>query len=872
MSNSALPIYSILPELKRTFDLTNNVVLTSPPGSGKSTVIPIELLSEPWLKGKRIVVTEPRKLAASALAHRVSQMISEPVGGTVGFCTRDEKVTSANTRLEFVTEGIIINRLLHDPELPEVGLIVFDEAHERSLNSDLALAFSIDTQSVLRPDLRLMVMSATIETELFSKLLPNCKVFVGDSPRYPVSIHYLSEHSLFDIGNKKRLVQGICRHLPSIISSTDGDILIFLPGGGEIALASRAITPICQDAQIEVCPLHSLLSLTEQQKAISPLPSGKRKIVLATSIAETSLTIEGVSCVIDCGLQRLPFFEVRSGMDRMDTVCVSKSACDQRAGRAGRTRPGKCYRMWYPENQSRIKTDYEPEILRLDLAPLALELARWGCKNASDLRFIDHPSPVKLNKANQLLSLLGVLDKRGQLTESGRIVSVLPFHPRIGAMLLHAQSLIELFPDALSVACALSVFLENPRLIKRPHSGHALDLSLAVNELLNESMRSQDFDQSFLFDRKKARREFETNLRRIKQAMQNYRLAFGAKSPGPQHKTSTPNNLDSSDLAGWLLTYAYPDRIAQRRADSPHIYLLANGRSARFVPHDPLCQHKYLCIALAEIKTRDSVAIAAADIDLETLLSQRKSIIKEEESLSWSKPQQMVLAKKDEKLGAITVRSKKLPNPSALSVAQALASAITKSDLDRILSHPDTARLLARVSLLAQVSKNDGSSTNSWPDLSLENLYETLKLWFTPHLEGLWSMKEVQSLDLEQIIRTSFLSWEQQKVLDKEAPVYFSAPSGSRKFIVYEEGQPHVSVKLQELFGLRETPRIAWGKVRIVFHLLSPAARPIQVTADLENFWQTTYPIVRKELRGRYPKHPWPEDPWQATPTARTKR
>jgi ATP-dependent helicase HrpB len=817
-----------------------NLVLRAPPGAGKTTRVPLALLDAPWLKGQKIIMLEPRRLAARAAAERLAVELGEKVGQTVGYRIRFENRVSARTRIEVVTEGILTRRLQRDPELTGIGLVIFDEFHERHLQSDLSLALCVDAQRGLREDLKLLVMSATLDGGPVAKLL-GAPMVTSEGRSYPVDVRYLlrdPEGHIADIAHGAIL---------RAIADTEGDILVFLPGAGEI-LRTRdmlAEDPACRSPQIHT--LYGDMPMEAQQRAIEPDPQRRRKIVLATNIAETSLTIEGVAVVVDSGYARVPRFDPNTALTRLDLVRISRASADQRAGRAGRLGPGVCYRLWGENTQRGLVPFAQPEIAEADLAPLALELAQWGVQEAETLAWLDPPPRGSLAQARDLLKDLGALDGEGRITTAGREMAEFPLHPRIAHLLREGKRL-----GLSALACDVAALLSERDVFRGP--ARDVDLALRVDAL-------RAFRQS---GREGARRmDADPNAcAGVDRAAEQYRRLLGVKEDG------------GSDAAlGLLLAFAYPDRIAQSRNDAHprgggdgERLLLASGRGARLPKGSRLGNAAYLVAAVLDGKGDDSLVRLAAGVSLEDLRSHFAERIERGAFVRWDERRNGVSATREERLGALVLESKPFPNPPADAIASALLDVIRVRGLG-VLPWTDNAReLQARVLCLRHWLSDD-----DWPDLSDTALLASLDTWLTPYINGMTRLEHLERLNLHDILLAR-LDWNGQKQLDEGAPTHITVPSGSRKRLEYKPGEsPVLAVKLQEMFGLADTPRVAFGKVPVTLHLLSPAQRPIQVTQDLKGFWERTYAEVKKELKGRYPKHPWPDDPLNAIPTARAK-
>jgi ATP-dependent helicase HrpB len=835
---TALPIEPVLPALAAALRARTSAVLQAPPGAGKTTRVPLALLDEPWLAGQRMVMLEPRRLAARAAAARMAHTLGERVGETVGYRVRMDTVVGPRTRVEVVTEGVLTRMLQGDPTLDGTGLVIFDEYHERSLNADLGLALCLQTQQLLRPELRLLVMSATLDGAAVARLLGDAPT--GDAPvitsegrAFPVERRWADARPTGFNGVESAVARTVRRAL----GESAGDVLVFLPGAAEIGRVERMLGGgDALPADAYVAPLFGNLPPAAQDRAIAPATPGRRKIVLATSIAETSLTIEGVRVVIDSGLARVPRFSPRSGMTRLETVRVSRASAEQRAGRAGRVAPGVCYRLWPEHEQHGLVPHATPEILEADLAALALELAEAGVADAAELRWLDGPPAAALAQARELLAQLGALDGGGRITAHGRRMADFALHPRLAHMLLRAR---EMRLGAL--ACDLAALLGERDVLRTESGAGDADLRLRL-----ELLRGGDAGRAGV-DR--------DGLRRVRDASRELRRRLGV-----------PDDARAADVhaCGVLLAFAYPDRVAQRRAGQPGRFLLRNGRGAALADPQPLSESPYLVAADLDDRQRESRIYLAAPVTLAELEAHAADQIVEERVVEWDADAGAVQSRRRERLGALVLADAPLLDADPDAVAAALLAGVA-ADGVAALRWSDGARgVQQRVAFVRALDP-------SWPDLSDDALAATLPEWLGPHLYGLRRRDEVRRLDLASLLEGR-LSWEQRGALDALAPTHVVVPSGSRVPVDYTDpAAPVLAVRLQELFGLLETPRVGGGRVALTLHLLSPARRPMQVTRDLAGFWRSTYFEVRKDLRARYPKHHWPVDPLTAEPTSRTK-
>ncbi|MCU0124077.1 ATP-dependent helicase HrpB [Pseudomonas vlassakiae] len=836
----SLPIDAVLPALREALHNRDEAVLEAPPGAGKTTRVPLALLNEPWLAGQTILMLEPRRLAARAAAERLASELGEKVGETVGYRIRLDSKVGPTTRIEVVTEGILTRRLQSDPALDGVGLLIFDEFHERSLDADLALALSLNGRELLRdePALKILLMSATLEGERLSRLLGDAPVVRSEGRMHPVDIRWGRP---FQPGEfiEPRVVDNVLLAL----AEQPGSVLVFLPGQAEI----RRVHQSLQDAlgerpDVLLCPLHGELDLSAQRAAIDPPAQGLRKVVLATNIAETSLTIDGVRVVIDAGLARVPRFDPGSGMTRLDTQRISRASATQRAGRAGRLEPGVCYRLWSEAQHDQLAAHGSAEILQADLAGLALQLARWGV-TPDQLRWLDQPPAAAFAQAQDLLARLGAFKpgSRDNLSDHGQAMAELPAHPRIAHLLLRGQDL-----GLATMACDVAGLL-GERDIQR---GGGADLHSRLALVSGES---------------KASRGGQGGVQRARQLARQYRGLLRGKATAAVAAPDHPRWL------GALLALAYPDRVAQQRREGGAEYRLANGRAALFAEVDALMKCPWLVIADLGSRQgqREERIYLAAEFDPELLEDVLAEQVERVDVLDWDEREQVLRAERQTKVGELIVGREPLPGLDDQARARALLGLVRRKGLNLLTWTPELRQWQARVALLRQLDLDkDGQS--EWPDLGDEALLATLEDWLQPYLGKVSRLSHFAALDLPSILR-NLLPWPLPQRLDEWAPAHLAVPSGSNIRLDYSEHPPILAVRLQELFGLADTPRIAQGRQQVKLHLLSPARRPVQVTQDLANFWRTTYAEVKKDLKGRYPKHYWPDDPLVAEATARAK-
>ncbi|MED4753637.1 ATP-dependent helicase HrpB [Brevibacillus choshinensis] len=838
----ALPIDEILPELIEKLRAHTRAVLVAAPGAGKTTRVPLALRDEPWLTGRRILMLEPRRLAARSSARYMAAALGEQVGQTVGYRVKMDAKVGPSTRIEVITEGVLTRMLQADPGLEDVGLILFDEFHERSLHADLGLALSLQAQSLFREDLRLVVMSATLDAFSVAAMMENAPVIVSEGRVFPVETHYLTRPM------EGRLETNIIQLIQQALSEETGDMLVFLPGAGEIRRVETVLRESDLPSSTVIAPLYGALPQEVQDAAIQPGTSGKRKIVLATSIAETSLTVEGVRIVIDSGLMRVPRFSPRTGMTRLETIKVSKASADQRRGRAGRLTPGVCYRMWTLQEDRALTAHTAPEIKEADLTPLALELAAWGVNDPAELSWLDEPPKAALEHAHELLLQLGALDPDKRITSHGRQLAEMALHPRLGHMIQKAKE-----RGLTGMACELAALLGEKDILRGRKAAHDVDLRLRMEALRSVASRGG----AALSGHADYVEVDEGACRRIWQEATQLKQAWSSSLQKEEAKQSV-----SLDAIGTLLAEAYPDRIGQRRGSGK--YLLRNGRGAVFATDQPLAYAPYIVAAQLDDQGSDSRIMLAASITQTELEGVCAEQAEEETAVWWEKASQSVRARKRTRLGALILREASVAQANQEAVTEALLSGIASEGLGLLPWNRHARQLQERMLFMHRLD-------DAWPDVSDDALLETLGEWLGPHANGCKSRDDLLRLSLTSILE-SMLGWNQKRELDEHAPTHMVVPSGSRVPIDYTNPEaPILAVRLQELFGWKETPRIGSGRIPLTLHLLSPAHRPVQVTRDLANFWLHTYFEVKKDLKGRYPKHYWPDDPLQAIPTNRTR-
>jgi ATP-dependent helicase HrpB len=800
------PVDQIIPRLSDALARGPSALLVAEPGAGKTTRVPLKLLDAAWLKGQKILMLEPRRLAARNAAHRMAETLGEEVGDTVGYTVRLERRVSARTRIEVVTEGILTRRLQQDPELSGTGLVIFDEFHERSLDADLGLALTLDIQRGLRDDLKILVMSATLDAARVAAHLGNAPVIDAPGRVFPVETRHL------DKAQRQTISADAVRAVHRALDETEQSILVFLPGEAEIRRTEDALKSSGLPKNTVVRPLYGAMSFAEQDAAIRPSPPGERKVVLATTIAETSLTIDGIGAVVDTGFKRVPRFDPASGMTALETIRVSLASADQRRGRAGRLGPGIGYRLW-PEAETRaLKTHDEPEIFVADLAPLVLELAAWGVSDPNSLPWLDPPPAAPFAQAQDLLKRLEALDAQGKITAMGKQMVRLPLHPRLAHMVVKGRSTL-----AADLAALLSERDGLPR-------DAGVDIAARLSQLRGGARD------------------------RIRQSAKQIRQIAGIRDE------------DSEVSAGLLVAYAFPDRIAQRRGGDRR-YRLSGGGGAILPEHDALVTQDFLSVATTDGASGDQKIYLAAPLSRNEIEDQFRDQIEARDGVFWDSRAKAVSAAKSRRLGALVLEEKPSTNADPSLIAEAMVQGVREMGLT-CLPWSDGAKILrARVMFLRRMFPEEG-----WPDLSDEALLAKLDDWLTPYLAGISRKAHLDRLDMHQILQ-SMIPHDLARRMDRLAPVRIEVPSGADVRIDYEtEGDPVLRVRLQEMFGLARTPAIAEGRSPLRIELLSPAGRPLAVTQSLETFWTNGYPSVRSDMRGRYPKHAWPEDPLNAAP------
>ncbi|HEX3602924.1 MAG TPA: ATP-dependent helicase HrpB [Steroidobacteraceae bacterium] len=831
-----LPITEALPALRAALIARTEVLLEAPPGAGKSTIVPIVLLGARWLNDQKILMLEPRRIAARAVANRMSALLGEAVGRTVGFRTRMETRVSRETRIEVITEGILTRMLQEDSALSDIGCVIFDEFHERSLNADLGLALCLESQQNLREDLRLLVMSATLDLAPLARLLRDAPTVSAQGRSFEVVTHFVPRRS------EHHLELQVSQVVRAALREHAGDILCFLPGAAEIRRVQRTLEESDLNRGIRVMPLYGELDGPAQDAALAPAGPGQRKVVLATSIAETSLTIEGVRVVIDSGLRRYSEFDPQTGMSRLVTGKVSQAAAEQRRGRAGRLSEGVCYRLWSEGAHASLAPQTPPEILHADLAPLALELSCWGAADANSLAWLDAPPAAPLAQARELLQQLEAVDAAARVTAHGRSLQKLGMHPRLAHMLVKAQDL-----GAQRLACDLAAILSERDILRAGAGSRDADLRLRIAVLHGDE---RDVPTGAAVDaRAKAQAQRSSTL---------WQKDF---------VRSMRDSADPHSASGILLAWAYPDRIGQARGAGGR-YLLANGRGARFAEAQSLAKSEFIVAAELDGADREARIFLAAPIAFSDLTQYFRALMQESAEIRWDERAGAIGAKQELRLGALLLASTDMRDPDSEAVQRALLIGLRSVGLAALPWTKELRQWRARVMLMRQYHV---ASPAPWPDLGDETLARTLEEWVAPWIVGFTRREHFARMDLNNALR-AFLSHVQSVILDREAPTHFTVPSGSHIPIDYSDGEnPSLSVRLQELFGLSETPVVAGGKSPLLLKLLSPAGRPVQITKDLVSFWNRGYHDVKKDLKGRYPKHYWPDDPYTARATRRAK-
>lgn len=830
MTAPIFPISPLLPQILDHLADHARLVLEAPPGAGKTTQVPLALLDAPWLQGRRIIMLEPRRVAARSAAQFMARQLGEAVGDTVGYRIRFENKVSARTRVEVVTEGILTRMLQDDPMLDGVGALLFDEFHERHLAADLGLALALDVQAQLREDLRIVVMSATLDGERLAQFLDAPRLS-SEGRSFPVAISH------FPARREESLEAQARRAVEQALAEHPGDVLVFLPGQREIARTQAALEQALPTT-VQVLPLHGELPVEQQSRVLQPDPQGQRRVVLATNVAESSVTLPGVRVVIDAGLAREPRYDPNSGFARLDVVSIAQASADQRAGRAGRVADGWAWRLW-PQSQ-RLEAQRRPEMAQVELTSLALELAAWG---SDDLRFVDPPPVGALAAARELLQRLGAMSDSGGLTALGRRMLTLGTHPRLAAMLLAAHGGSE-----QALACDLAALVEARDPLR--HGGDALAARWRALAAFRQGRAPHDANRGGLATIDAASTQWRRRLR---------------------CDAAPPTSVEAHQL-GDLLAHAFPDRIAARHPTDPLRYLLANGRSARLFDPSDLRGEPWLVAVELRYEARDALLLRAAPVDENRLRRDFPTRFTQQDVVRWDGDKRALVARRETRFDRIVLDSRSAGRVDPAHAAQALTEAVAELGIDALPWTDGLRQWQARaLALRAWMPELD------LPDVSDAALMATLPQWLTPAFTGKTRLDALDEASLGEALKSP-LPWAQRQLIDRHAPVRMAVPSGMERPIHYAVDAdgvspqgPVLAVKLQELFGLADTPRIADGRVPLTLHLLSPGGRPLQVTQDLRNFWANTYAEVKKEMKGRYPRHPWPDDPWTATATHRAK-
>jgi ATP-dependent helicase HrpB len=851
-----LPIDDVLGALRSALAEHSSAVLVAPPGAGKTTRAPLALIDELWAKGKRLILLEPRRLAARAAAARMAATLGEKVGETIGLRVRLTSLVSKRTRIEVVTEGVFTRMILADPALDGVAAVLFDEFHERSLDADLGLALALDAQQGLREDLRLLVMSATLDGARVRALLGDASLIESKGRAFPVATRYVGRNP------GARIEDEVARVTLDALERESGSILVFLPGQGEIRRVAEVLGARIKRSDVDIAPLYGALDSRAQDLAIAPSPVGRRKIVLATSIAETSLTIEGVRVVVDSGLMRVPVYEPDVGLTRLETVRVSRANADQRRGRAGRIEPGICYRLWEEAANGGLQPYAAPEILSADLSGLVLDCALWGATDLDKLAFLDSPPRAALREARALLTAIGAVDGEGRTTDEGRAIASLALPPRVARMVVDAARVGE-----ARTASEIAVVLT-----ERGLGGDAVDLAARLEAFRRD--RSQRADDARRLARGLAARAADPLIQR------GVRAPLPVEEGGPERRMRSPRRASQTPASprplppspspgagegsiGALLASAFPDRIAMRRGQRGE-FLMANGRAAVLEAHDPLAGEPFLAIGEIAGRAVSARILTAAPLTLDDIERIAGASIETQDELSFDRASASLRARRRRRFGALTLAEQTLPVPEDDAAALALARGVLSLGLARL---PWTRELKQRRDRVMFLRRAEGEA---WPDLSDEVL-SAAPGWLAPFLVGKTKLDAIGADDLASALEAA-LPWDLARRLPQEAPTHFQAPTGTAAPIDYEaEGGPAIALRVQELFGLSEHPALAGGRIPLTLHLLSPANRPIQITRDLPGFWRGSWAAVRSDLRGRYPRHFWPEDPAAAAPTARAK-
>ncbi|MBV1915975.1 MAG: ATP-dependent helicase HrpB [Pseudomonadales bacterium] len=828
-----LPISDFLPQINQLLSSGKNLVLQAEPGAGKSTALPLSLLDADWLHGKKILMLEPRRVAAKTIAFYLAKQLGEPVGQRIGYQVKNDRKISHDTILEIVTEGILTRRIQSDPELADIGLIIFDEFHERSIHSDLSLMLCLDIQQTIREDLKLLVMSATIDTQLIAAYMGDADLVSCPGRAFPVSVDYTKS-------SKDSIERQVTEALRAALANKNsGDTLVFLPGQAEIRRSISAAEQVFGDqSDILFLPLYGALSIAQQEQALVPDPNGKRRVIFTTNIAETSLTIEGVTCVIDSGLEKQLRYDPTSGMTRLETSYISKASADQRKGRAGRTQAGSCIRLWDSAKQQTLQDYQTEEILTAELTGMVLELIRWGITRYDDVNWLTPAPKPHFDTAIQTLQSLGLIDQTCRITPLGNSAAAFGLHPALAAMLLRAEENTE-----KAIACELAALISERDIFSHNNGSDIVDRLWALQE--------------YKRDKKRALNRYPVRRTAVEQ------LLTTARSLNRRVKANNSSTvfslLELQNHVGSLLLSAYPSRLAKRRSANCGRYQMANGKGIFLFDDDPLYGSEWLVIADCDAQKKEGRIYSATSISRESFDQQLKDQFVEEEVFSFDKKTQKISGKRTTKYGAITIHSSIVADIPADKFQQCLQQVIREHGFDILNWNEKCQDWLARAEWLA-------AHLDTFPKLSKQNLLENIDSWLLPYITDITTMTKLKKVNLFELLQST-LSWQEQQLLEQEAPTEYTTPSNHSVTIVYDQQQgPTVSVILQELFGVTESPTLAQGRVPLRFELLSPARRPIQTTSDLGNFWNNSYFEVAKEMRGRYPKHRWPDKPMLEKP------
>ena len=823
-----LPIAEFLPQISQSLSTSNNLVLQAEPGAGKSTALPLSLLDAPWLGGKKILMLEPRRVATKSIAHYLARQSGEPLGKRIGYQVKNDRKITRTTQLEIVTEGILTRRIQQDPELVDVDLIIFDEFHERSIHSDLALMLCLDIQQTLREDLKLLVMSATIDTRQIADYMGGATVINCPGRAYPVSVSYTNP-------SRQPLERQITDSLRKVLADkTSGDTLVFLPGQAEIRRSITAAKEAFGDPpDVVFLPLYGALSIPQQEQALVPDPDGKRRVVFTTNIAETSLTIEGVTCVIDSGLEKQLRYDPSSGMTRLETATISRASADQRQGRAGRTQPGRCIRLWDEAKQRTLKEYQSEEIITAELTSLVLELISWGISDYDQVNWLTPAPKPHFDTAIATLQSLKLIDQDCRITALGRAAADFGLHPGLAAMLLQAEN-----PTAQAIACELATLISERDIFSPNHGTDIVDRLWAL--------------QAYKQDKARALSQYPMRRATVEQLLTNARSLN--KRLKANNAATTFSLTELQEHVGRLLLSAYPSRLAKRRTDRCGRYQMANGKGVFLFEDDPLFGSDWLVVADCDGQKKEGRIFSAAAITRANIEEQLKDQLVEEEVFSFDNNTQKISGKQLTKYQAITLHSAVIANIPPAKFQQCLQQVIKAQGLELLNWNDQCQQWLARAEWLAE-------QLDSFPKLSKQILIERIDDWLLPYIANVTTMAALKKVPLLELVKNT-LSWHDQQLLEQQAPTQYTTPSNQTVPIVYDKQQgPTVSVILQELFGVTESPMLAKGRVALRFELLSPARRPIQTTSDLGNFWKSSYFEVAKEMRGRYPKHRWPDKP-----------